>query len=280
MRRIPDHLDPRFLARDRERFVRPGLFPVTDIPVLEQLRGEHEALLVQRDEYQQAYAALARSFEAEDEAHERALDEALRQPGAERAQDKRTSHEERVRRLAEIEAHVHAASRVLITFGMDAVDRMRGELPEDWDARVAGNAQQVPPNGEAAAIATLLDTLAADAQAKANEASRALAEAKRTVAETVPLRWWLSRFANAGVTGGTHVEPGADLDVPTAYTVFTKPMGEPDPPGWPRQMAADEGVEVPIDGDQSIDSPPTDDLVEDRMVDQSDPWFAEQEATS
>jgi hypothetical protein len=252
--------DRRFPARDYMRMSSPGWFPVTSDPVLEELRIEHERLLAQRDMTRRNGATLRARFEEEDAARQAEFDAAARE-GREPELPETTSEDNRRDALMNADARIRAASHALQSFGIAAVERLRGELPPGWHAAEAVNGHQVPPDGAAAEIVAKLDAQAADARRRGEEARRALAEADRELRASIPLRMWLIRTANAGTDGAARPEPGDGLETPPAFTAGSKPR-DLDVPGWHQDPA---GRPEPTDPDDP------------EPIDMSDEWFAERE---
>jgi hypothetical protein len=250
--------DRRFGARDYMRMGSPGWFPVTSDPVLEELRAEHERLLVRRDEAQQQVAGVRARFEAQDAARQAEFDAAAREVREPELPD-RTGEDDRRDAIMDAEARLRAASHALAAFGTAAVDRLRGELPEGWHAAEAVNEHRIPPNGAAAEIVAKLDVAATQARERMEQARRALAEADRELRAVIPLRVWLIRTANAGTDGTARLEPADGLEVPPAFTAGTKPR-DLDVPGW---FPDATGTPEPEEGAEPVDT--------------SDPWFAERE---
>ena len=252
--------DRRFPARDYMRMSSPGWFPVTSDPVLEELRAEHERLLALRDMTRRNGATLRARFEEEDAARQAEFDAAARE-SREPELPEVTSEDARRDALMNADARIRAASHALQSFGIAAVERLRGDLPPGWHAAEAVNGHQIPPDGAAAEIVAKLDAQAADARRRAEEARRALAEADRELRAAVPLRMWLIRTANAGTDGAARLEPGDGLETPPAFTAGSKPR-DLDVPGWHQDTA---GRPEPADPDNPD------------PIDMSDEWFAEQE---
>jgi hypothetical protein len=240
----------------------PGWFPATSDPVLEELRAEHERLLVKRDEAQQQVLGVRARFEAQDAARQAEFDAAARE-GREPELPDRTGEDDRRDAIMDAEARLRAASHALAAFGIAAVDRLRGELPEGWHAAEAVNEHRIPPNGAAAEIVAKLDVAAAEARERMEQARRALAEADRELRAAIPLRMWLIRTANAGTDGSARLEPADGMEIPPAFTAGTKPR-DLDVPGWYPDVAG----------------PPEPDPEDEELVDMSDPWFAERERTT
>ena len=193
---------------------------------------EHERLLAQRDTTRRNGATLRARFEEEDAARQAEFDAAARE-SREPELPEVTSEDARRDALMNADARIRAASHALQSFGIAAVERLRGDLPPGWHAAEAVNGHQVPPDGAAAEIVAKLDAQAADARRREQEARRALAEADRELRAAVPLRMWLIRTANAGTDGAARLEPGDGLETPPAFTAGSKPR-DLDVPGWHR----------------------------------------------
>lgn len=268
---------PELLDADRYHLTRRGWVPRTNFPELEEMRERHEALVEQRDGVQAEWGALQESFEAEDRTHAEALAAVYRE-GREPDEGQRTSEEDRRRALEEAGARSTAASRVVLDYALDVLDRLRGPLPEDWQPHIAVQTLKVPPDGEAAKIlATISDEERALAEVIA-EARRTIEAAGLKLREYHPLKVWLARNGNASTA---QVMPGNDLQVPPTHTAGTKPR-DLDVPGWWNDEVSGEGQHLPIpdalpEGHEHL--PADADAEEGAPVDLSDPWFAERDAT-
>lgn len=265
------HDDPSFHHADRNVLVQPGWIPATDIPILEQLREEHERLIAQRDEVLRRMVSLQDGFAQEDKDRQDALDLAYRHH-REPELPPMTAESDRRALLKEAEAHRAASVRALLIFGYDAVDRLRGELPESWHAADATNMHRIPPNGNAAEVAALLNQEWREQQERLAEADRMRADADQRIREMQPLRTWLIRTANAGTDGAPRLLTGRDLPVPASHTPMTKPRDLSVPGWWPDVDPAHGRQEV-VGSDPSFDTQAFPEDAEEGTVDLSDPWF-------
>jgi hypothetical protein len=179
-------------AMDEPAFSREDWLPErAEWPELAELRERHVALLRTRQALAHERADLRRRFEAEDEARKTALQDAY--AAGEQAPtlpEKGTATEEREAARQEINDRLASANAAFKEFIDEAVETIRERAP-DWMAD--------------------LDTKAAAAESKRQEAARLLAEAEAAESQFSSLRRWVERTARDRT--GMHI----------GYTVLNAP---------------------------------------------------------
>lgn len=260
---------------DRSTMTRKGWFPPTTFAALEELRERHEALIDQRAARQAEVATLEQAFADEDEAYQRALDASYRDATADELPEV-TPLEDRKAEMDEAAAHALAASRAVVAFAYDALDRLRGadHLPHGWNPWQAEQMHQVPPGGIAEGLLSEIAAEEGHLRQKIAEAERLIEASGLRLREFTPLKTWLIRNGNAG---HNQMMSGADLPVPATHSPMSKPR-DLHVPGWWSDDPEEQDADFPITGTvpEGHEHLIPDDA-EEGVVEMSDPWHLEQE---
>jgi hypothetical protein len=180
----------------------PGwLPPPAAWPELAKLHVEHQRLLAARHAEWEAWRDLPDRYEAEDEAHHNALKSSFLS-GSSIPDDERDYEEARNTEVADALLRLEAATDALQTFLMEATAEIQRRAPEFYNT---------------------LNSRRAEADAKREQARRALAEAEAAVGETFRMRAWLDR--ESGKSALTHF-PYADMLTPSKETLYPSEEAE------------------------------------------------------